>query len=60
MRISPNLGYQGQVDLFMYFNHNLDPDRSGKDADTTDFPYAKIFIKTKCEGFFKKWMKYLT
>jgi hypothetical protein len=52
MPISGNPGDQVQVNLFMYFNHNHDPDRFAKDADTTDFPYEKNIHQNEMRGFF--------
>jgi hypothetical protein len=50
--ITGNPGDQVQVNLFRYFNHNHDADWFGKDADTTDFPYAKNIHQNEMGGFF--------
>jgi hypothetical protein len=54
MPISGNPGDQVQVNLFLYFNHNHDPDRFGKDAGTTDFSGCKKYSSKRNARIFLK------
>jgi len=52
--ISRNPGYQGQVNLFMYFNNNHEPDRFGKDEKIRIYGCKKYSSKRNARIFLKK------